>query len=658
MRRLGTTSIIVCLLVLIELTSFNLIADFLPAVSAAPLEIYTNSAEYSYKFRSDAARYSYELAKDGQTVESQTKELERNQAEKNIEIDLNFQGEGEYQLVTQLWDWAENYNRVERKLIFDKTAPNLQIESGRICGDWLCADITTNEQSQLLSKDKKIIDLVEGKQRVILARKWAPGEQYKFDLTAKDRAGNKSEILKIAIRTPSANGGAGEVNGTSAENPWGKNNKTGTQTQYGTGVIYSEAAGKRGLIANLPSLASPQLTYAKPVSAGWEVYGTSVNLATPIKLSIKHKHATISEATNFCANESNRLRIGINHYNGCLTQQAGYRDLLELWSTQLNHCANYFWPWEKAWCINEFNDTNRLAFYLGNKEIKTTSVSVELISPAGQNIAGEKLARSNKFSQAISDEQASANTKLRAVTKVRGFLKIAGRSFKLRELTSLKSNALALPESGVKLRDQQCSNSSCKTLNVNYVNQFVDERGKYEYWPGWQRLAGGQSCGAASSVMVADYFGKLIGNHRLKSYIYQDNGYKLEHKRCSKPGAFAVTAYNSNCNMSSIGGIKNYLGQLGLKTKVHWGNSGVSTADIISALKRGNPVILSYKRPIGHILVVKGFTYGNQLVVNDPYRDFQNDYRKGVYDYSGRDAIYQLLPNSNYQINYAVEVLN
>ena len=231
-------------------------------------------------------------------------------------------------------------------------------------------------------------------------------------------------------------------------------------------------------------------------------------------------------------------------------------------------------------------------------------------------------------------------------------------------LSSVYSNILQIKQPIQTDRGSKqatCRNSACKILNVDYFNQAVDENGKWEQWPNWHLLAGGQSCGASSSVMVADYFKKLPqrSNHRLKSYVFQDNSQNLANKKCPKPGAFAVTSYNSYCNQSGLTGIGQYLTQQGLKYRVHWidRTKEKEGMEIIKkSIDNNRPIILSYTRPIGHILVVKGYTYNNQLVVNDPYRDIQNDYRKAIYDYSGRDAIYSLHPNSNYALNYLIEV--
>jgi hypothetical protein len=264
-----------------------------------------------------------------------------------------------------------------------------------------------------------------------------------------------------------------------------------------------------------------------------------------------------------------------------------------------------------------------------------------------------------KFS--FTTKKLKTNENIYAMASVYGYVRFGNQKFDYgkNENSSYGSNILTIkPPEDRALKDiPKCKNQACKVLGVDYFNQGVNDKGNWETWPGWYYLAGGKSCGASSSVMVNDFYEKLPKGHRLKSFVFQDNGQSLKHKKCNRPGAFAVTSYNSNCNASGLGSIRDYLSQYGLKTSVYWPTGADNNlSQIKNALKNGRPLILSYKRPVPHILVVKGFTYDDHLIVNDPYRDIQNNYIKGRYDYSGKNAIYSLYPSSSFKLNYLIEV--
>lgn len=238
---------------------------------------------------------------------------------------------------------------------------------------------------------------------------------------------------------------------------------------------------------------------------------------------------------------------------------------------------------------------------------------------------------------------------------------VQNRSYKYTRAFIYKQSLLpwesAKPNNTAILGVNKCKGLVCKNLNIEYINQAVNDKGQWESWKNWPTKAGGQACGASASVMVNDYFNRLPDQHRLKSYVFQDNNQKLKQKKCSRPGVFAVTAYNSACNQSSLGSIRSYLNQYQLNTTVHWAKNSNHDMNIIkSAINKGRPVILSYRKPIGHIMVVKGYTQDGRLVVHDPYRDIQGNYIRGKYDYSGKDVVYKLVPNNKFQVNYFIEV--
>ena len=180
-----------------------------------------------------------------------------------------------------------------------------------------------------------------------------------------------------------------------------------------------------------------------------------------------------------------------------------------------------------------------------------------------------------------------------------------------------------------------------KSLNVPYTNQWINKDGTYaprNIVDGWEM--GWMTCGATASVMVAGYYGKLqySDDKSLKEYVYKDKGQNLPNY-CGYNGvlggAFGVTA-KGYCNQSSSGGIIEYFVRIGLKAKY----LSYSFERIRTSIDQGKPIILSIYAPLGHILVIKGYTENGQVIVNDSF----GDQTKSITDYSfsGENAVYNL----------------
>lgn len=197
-----------------------------------------------------------------------------------------------------------------------------------------------------------------------------------------------------------------------------------------------------------------------------------------------------------------------------------------------------------------------------------------------------------------------------------------------------------------------------KMLNVPYFNQWLNRDGSKSPRQivnrprGWE--LGWIICGAASSVMVAAYHGVIPDwkdDKDLKTYAYNDNGEGLPNY-CSwddiPGGAFGVTG-KGYCNQSSAAGITEYLKFKTLKPK----NVPVSMNNIIRAIDAGHPLILSITRPVGHILVIKGYTRDGRIIVNDPYTNVTQSPRK--YSFAGENAVYDI-NNGFLAINWILEV--
>jgi len=199
-------------------------------------------------------------------------------------------------------------------------------------------------------------------------------------------------------------------------------------------------------------------------------------------------------------------------------------------------------------------------------------------------------------------------------------------------------------------------------LNVPYFNQWLEPDGSY--FPTQPKIpVGGEQwdlgnviCGAASSVMVAGYYGKLPYNvndeHDIKRFAYSDQELNLPSKCANRSigCAFGMTAYDSTCNQSSFAGMSNYLSTLGLIPN----SIGALTFEKVkSAIDRGHPLIVSITAPYGHISVIKGYTQDGRIVMNDPFRNIQ-DSSSSQYSYKGKNALYQV--NTGWTVNFVMEV--
>jgi Peptidase_C39 like family len=193
-----------------------------------------------------------------------------------------------------------------------------------------------------------------------------------------------------------------------------------------------------------------------------------------------------------------------------------------------------------------------------------------------------------------------------------------------------------------------------KVLDIPYFNQWLNKdgtKGPEQNIATASYPLGQIVCGAASSTMVAAYFKKIPNNseEQLKTYTYQDNGLNLPNY-CSgsgvKGGAFGVTG-RGYCNQSSFGGISEYFSLLNLNTK------NIQAKEIMQSINKGNPVILSLTSPLGHILVVKGYTDDGRVIVNDPFGDLNNLSRG--YSYQGNNAVYDL-SDPKFTVNSLMEI--
>jgi Peptidase_C39 like family len=173
-----------------------------------------------------------------------------------------------------------------------------------------------------------------------------------------------------------------------------------------------------------------------------------------------------------------------------------------------------------------------------------------------------------------------------------------------------------------------------KVLDVPYFNQYLEPDGRNFPTIGWRM------CGAASSTMIAAYYGKIkySSESNLKKFMYQDNGLNLPSYCNLAGGTFGVTSLNTACGSSSIAGIEKYLDLVGLNSK----NIPVSFNSIKNEIDLGRPIIFSTRSPYDHIAVIKGYTSDGRLIMNDPFKNTQDGLFNYNYSTNGRDAVYSL----------------
>lgn len=577
-------------------------------------------------------------------------------------IPLKLPKDGHYQLTITLYDEVLNATTIEQRLSVDSKAPELILGEIYICEQALCAEATSSEAIQLNLRSNNLSgswSLAAGQKQLLkFAEPWWQFSTLDLLFSATDSHGNISTVSK-RINLTGLLGETGSVFGVTSANPWGESanwNSYVANLEF-LGQYFAEGSGSKlndywVRSANLPQ---PVLTTMRRDAQGYQVFGRAPSKQTYISGQLVGEFPSIYTAEQVCLAE-------LWNYPACIARTAGYFDYSSL-TDAINSQCGQLWPIDRFLCDHNFRQQRRSS-YRGLATSRLEHVLVELYDQRGQLLASRWQETDDKFQFPITEQAAATASYLQVKVSVFGNLKVAGETLSYnsdrrhdRQLVKLHSYStfLSLQEHLVKLTTEStCRNLACKVIDTPYFNQAVNEQGKWESWANWPTLAGGQSCGAASATMALGAYSKFDSSLRLKSFVFQDNRLQLKNKACGRPGIFAVTASDSSCNQSAAHKIQQLAGQFNVATQIYWpsGNPKGDFERIRSEIDRGNLVLLSYRKPIGHILLIHGYTYGEQLVVHDPYRDIQNNYRKGIYDYSGKDALYRLVPNSSFQLNY------
>ena len=179
-----------------------------------------------------------------------------------------------------------------------------------------------------------------------------------------------------------------------------------------------------------------------------------------------------------------------------------------------------------------------------------------------------------------------------------------------------------------------------KVLNVPYFNQYLETDGSNYPAGGWKM------CGAASSVMIAGFYGKIpfSSESDLKKYMYEDKSQGLPRYCSDYGGAFGVTSSGTGCSYNTSQGMIEYLRKYRLEVSY----LPVTFEAIKNSIDQDKPIILSTSSPYGHLAVIKGYTNDGRLIMNDPFKNTQDGMVNFNYSTNGRDALYSLnYPNLN-----------
>lgn len=643
------------------------------SIRAANLEttpiVYSNQSPVIINLETDADSINYRLSLQAKLIKENSLKLENSRGVfRNVTLNFANLAESEYELLLILKDNVWNQSTKKIKLIVDRTAPVIELTNIRLCESNICASLLSKEAIKLTINESttdshKVQDLTTSNSNITitLLDNWELNQKYIFSFTAQDLAGNITKLEYQRFQTPEVGNGAGEVFGVTPQEPWGKSNNFSNQLVQANLEIDNTQAQITTKFTNF-WIPEPVLTGSTSIDGGWQVYVNTVSPKMLIQLRVDIIIPSYYQALKLCGLSEvyHYLKPFLATDIDCLKTRLHIPDLNQLWQRSTAICSDRFFPWEIKNCLDSI-------LSLGTRTteiVKTSSIGavtldflnnqLKLIQPV--RIQETKTKSELKINQVDDTRLIRARSNIWGEFNYQGVKFVYGAQSPLSNSLQLSLNSASKAPSG-----SICQNQACRVLDLFYTNQWVNSKGKYLTWLSWDKDAGGKSCGAASAVMALNYFQSWTKNSDiLQTYIFQDNNQSLSSKKCNKPGAFAVTAYDKNCNQSSLESIRSYFKQYHLQTKVHWPDQSAPDKFVTEVIKPGlekkHLFILAYKKPIGHILLIKGITYNNRLVVNDPYRDIQNNYRKGIYDYSGKEAIYQLRPNNNFQINYLIEV--
>ncbi len=578
-------------------------------------------------------------------------------------------GDGMYKVTATSFDGPGNKSSSAIYVERDSVAPNKPKVTLSLCGSNICGEISGEKNSIIYIRNKPFGAIKSSSKKITIVKNWYYNREYSFDVTVRDSVGNTSARTKAIIKTPEPIYYRGGIDGANKENPHA--GKTGSNYQEIRFKTRINANDKTYDLSNI-NIPAPQLTFIlTSFNKNVSLYGVSLPKHHTIKTNIEVSYSSYNEAVEQCGNPISPGRIA------CIEEKMGIDNLWKWDYNVILRCYGiYNLPCREKIYVNE-----RVVKDKGEHEFQAHHVMVHFRNePTAKKPIGS-LWNDNKEGkfrhEVLLGNHVNINDRVQAQTVIFGEFTFEGVTINYRGqntheagknhgLRSGWSNELIVDKSEfINLKGHQA-----KVLPVPYFNQWLKPNGSYHPPQGkWM-------CGAASSVMVAGYFGKLDydknNEYSLKKYMYSDNGQGIT-TTCGHlmGGAFGLTNYT--CNQSWAPGMQKYAEHHGLKWRYLAGtvrdsrgvypidpNTGgyinesrLTFQEVQDSIDNGRPIIIGFKRGnIGHIIPIIGYTSDGKIVVNDSYKDVQNS--AGSYSNNGKHAIYNL--DDWWTIYYALEI--
>lgn len=563
--------------------------------------------------------------------------------------------DGVYRITVRSTDAAGNAGAMrEVYVVRDTVAPEKPVVTEpKLCEEYICVDVSGETGTLITSSGNASGVTSQPKNTIKTIRNWKYGETYTIRVSLQDHSGNTSEETTLIYRTPDPSLFQGGIPGVDDTNPFGKITSS-VDTTLNVFMHY----GKNTFDIKSIAIPTPQLTLVSTREDNKaDTYGVGISKENAVSSKITVQYMTFNQAKEHCG----VFIFPDTEEIACMERAMGINSLYQ-WNQQALADCYYAIPVISQSCVLELQ---KIRFNIYDKgTYRTALTDAPKIAIHKDNAHNTKLDelwnvdKEGKFTRTLNiPDHISVGEWQKARATVSGHFDYEGTLIKFNGESDW-SNKLQVDKSEyINVQGTQA-----KVLPVPYFNQYLEADGKtYNPKGGWYM------CGAASSVMVAGYFGKLPydknNEFSLKKYMYTDSGQGIT-KTCGPDagGAFGLTNYQ--CNQSWTFGIVQYLKHHKLKYEFISGRDSVSGnyvgdltfENIKKQIDMDRPIILSYQQPnFGHIFVVIGYTADGKIVVNDPYKDFIND-KKGSFNFSGRKAVYTLDKDFKYYTKASIAV--
>jgi hypothetical protein len=487
------------------------------------------------------------------------------------------------------------------------------------------------------------------------------GKKYTVKTVIRDQAGNTSpaETQEITSSPCLSFGRGGDIQGTSQ-------NKYADQSSKNLPPVNLQIGFKYGQNYSIDffSIPAPILTYIESDTRGvTDLYGMAISKYHPISATLNIQYLSRNEAFEYCGVDKVFYNVLDTAKMQCVEKAMNIENYFNWELLEGVHCSTEFFKTIAFNCMSEkYQNLRKTDIKQIQPNVQHSLVTIVKINNDSQLEILDTFWNDNTENGTFNrtyhiGENVKVGDKLAAKVTIFGDFDVDGMKINYRGknpeqvkenkgLTSELSNQKEVPEN---IYNTKFNGVNARVLDVPYFNQYLSKDGRQG-----EPSFGTNMCGAASAVMVAGYFGKLNwdktkGDWDLKRYTYKDEGQNLPNhcKSYGIAGAFGVTAVNWHstdpdedmfCLASHVGGMRKYLLSKSIDTTD--ASYKYNFEDIKASINNNKPVILSVKKPVDHIFVVKGYLEDGGLIVNDPYTNMT--VRPLQYSESGKDAIYYL----------------